>query len=263
VLLQPLHSVRLASLCSPKGRMLASGWVLRLSEDRFAWVIRRDVLDATLKRLKLFQLRMKLVLRDTTADHTLVGLLSREASVSGLQLLEAGGWVAPIGVAANVQISLAARPTTGVPDGSVLPSAEPWLLAEVLTGIAQVQSKTVEAFVPQMLNHESVNGVNFKKGCYPGQEVVARSQFRGAIKRRAALFFQAEGSADVGDPVMQGRGDTSQEVGQVAELARSPGGLWLIASVQTGALASEEPTLSVQGNELTQLALPYRLRDDL
>ena len=66
-------------------------------------------------------------------------------------------------------------------------SEDDWQLAEVLSGISMVQAATSEAFVPQMLNYESVEGVSFKKGCYPGQEVVARSQFRGTLKRRAFI----------------------------------------------------------------------------
>jgi folate-binding protein YgfZ len=62
-----------------------------------------------------------------------------------------------------------------------------WQWSEVRSGIVTVTTPIIEAFVPQMLNYESVGGVNFKKGCYPGQEVVARSQFRGTLKRRAFL----------------------------------------------------------------------------
>ncbi len=70
------------------------------------------------------------------------------------------------------------------PVGEALP-ADLWNWGEVQAGIATITAPIVEAFVPQMLNYESVGGVNFKKGCYPGQEVVARSQFRGTLKRRA------------------------------------------------------------------------------
>src|SRR5256885_15891278 len=73
---------------------------------------------------------------------------------------------------------------TPLPEGPALSEAD-WLWSEVASGIATLSAPVVDAFVPQMLNYESVEGVNFKKGCYPGQEVVARSQFRGTLKRRA------------------------------------------------------------------------------
>jgi folate-binding protein YgfZ len=75
-----------------------------------------------------------------------------------------------------------------------------WLWGEVMAGVADVQAATVEAFVPQMLNHESIDGVSFKKGCNPGQEVVARSQFRGTLKRRA-FVVHADGPLTVGQEV--------------------------------------------------------------
>ena len=81
-------------------------------------------------------------------------------------------WLAPAGAAA--------------PPGPAI-GHELWQWGEVRSGIATVTAPVVEAFVPQMLNYESVGGVNFKKGCYPGQEIVARSQFRGTLKRRAYL----------------------------------------------------------------------------
>ena len=81
-------------------------------------------------------------------------------------------WIAPAGSAA--------------PEGPALDPAL-WQWSEVRSGIVTVSAPIVDAFVPQMLNYESVGGVNFKKGCYPGQEVVARSQFRGTLKRRAYL----------------------------------------------------------------------------
>ena len=63
-----------------------------------------------------------------------------------------------------------------------------WRLLDVRSGIPTIEAATVEQFVPQMLNYELIGGVDFQKGCYPGQEIVARSQYRGTIKRRMFLF---------------------------------------------------------------------------
>ena len=95
--------------------------------------------------------------------------------------------------------ALLLAPSSVVPDLSAYPSLDTaqWQLGEVLSGIAWVEQATFEAFVPQMLNYESVDGVNFKKGCYPGQEVVARSQFRGTLKRRAYVV-QSAGAIKIG-----------------------------------------------------------------
>jgi len=96
-----------------------------------------------------------------------------------------------------------------------------WAWSEVLSGIATLTAPVVDLFVPQMLNYESVGGVNFKKGCYPGQEVVARSQFRGAIKRRAYLAHGvATALPKAGDEIYSSE-DMEQPCGVVVQLAPS------------------------------------------
>ena len=106
-----------------------------------------------------------------------------------------------------------------------------------MSGVAPVTAPIAEAFVPQMLNHESVGGVNFKKGCYPGQEVVARSQFRGTLKRRAYRVACAEALA-VGQDVFHDS-DAEQPCGLVAAAAPNPTGGWsAIVSMQTQAASA-------------------------
>ena len=127
-----------------------------------------------------------------------------------------------------------------------------------------------EAFVPQMLNYESVGGVNFKKGCYPGQEIVARSQFRGTLKRRAYLVH-TDGAPAVGQEVFHVQ-DPDQPCGLVAAAAANPGGGFdAIVSMQTSVAAdaqahSDESRLtlgSATGAGLTLLPLPYALLEDI
>jgi len=117
--------------------------------------------------------------------------------------------------------------------------------------------------VPQMLNYESVGGVNFKKGCYPGQEVVARSQFRGTLKRRAYVAHGL-GEMHVGQEVFHDS-DAEQPCGLVAACAPNPsGGVDAIVSMQTSAALSGALTLdSAQGIALNLLALPYPLLEDI
>ncbi|MBU4324729.1 MAG: tRNA-modifying protein YgfZ, partial [Gammaproteobacteria bacterium] len=120
-----------------------------------------------------------------------------------------------------------------------------------------------EAFVPQMLNYESVGGVNFKKGCYPGQEVVARSQFRGTRKRRAFLV-QADEPLTVGQDVFHSS-DAEQPCGTVAAAAANPAGGWsATVSMQTSAVAGGSLHAgSATGPELHLLPLPYPLLEDV
>ena len=145
-------------------------------------------------------------------------------------------WVAPAGHAAPAGPSLA-------PDL--------WLWGEVRSGIATITAPIVEAFVPQMLNYESVGGVNFKKGCYPGQEVVARSQFRGTLKRRAYLAH-AQDALQAGQEIFH-EADPTQPCGLVAQAAAAPGGGWdAIVSIQIAASQGGRLTCgSPQGAALT------------
>jgi folate-binding Fe-S cluster repair protein YgfZ len=114
-----------------------------------------------------------------------------------------------------------------------------------------------------MLNYESVGGVNFKKGCYPGQEVVARSQFRGTLKRRA-FIAHAEAELGAGQEVFQAA-DPEQPAGLVAQAAPAPGGGWdAIVSLQlTAADAGDLHAAAADGPALTLLPLPYLLLADV
>ena len=116
-------------------------------------------------------------------------------------------------------------------------SAEEWSWGEVRSGVVLINAPVVEAFVPQMLNYESVGGVNFKKGCYPGQEVVARSQFRGTLKRRAYLAH-CEAPLNAGDALFAAD-DATQPCGTVVQAAPAPtGGFDAIVSMQITAFAA-------------------------
>ncbi|MDC6171054.1 CAF17-like 4Fe-4S cluster assembly/insertion protein YgfZ, partial [Paucibacter sp. XJ19-41] len=133
-----------------------------------------------------------------------------------------------------------------------------WQWLEVQAGLAWVRGATVEQFVPQMLNLELLGGVNFQKGCYPGQEVVARSQYRGTVKRRT-LMFAAEGAAQaaIGQELFHSE-DPAQPAGLVAAMARREGQTLLLAEVKLAALEAGSLHLgSAEGPALSPRALPY------
>ena len=200
VLLLPVGQARLAAFCNAKGRMQASFVLIKTAADTVLLVMSADLLAQTLKRLSMFVLRAKVKLSDVTAQWRLHGLLGEPARHL---LADALPWqTVSIGAAghavalhpaalgeARVPRALWLAPTEqAAPEGVALRS-ELWLWAEVLSGVPLLTQALFEAFVPHMLNYESVGGVNFKKGCYPGQEVVARSQYRGTLKRRMLRAF--------------------------------------------------------------------------
>ena len=266
-LLLPDGQARLAAFCNAKGRMQASMVGFKPSAEEVLLVMRQDLLAQTLKRLCMFVLRAKVKLTDVSAELSVWGVLaSAGATPWSCHALAAestpesaqAAWSVALYPAAGVSRSLHVRPVGDVPGLPALALAD-WSLGEVLSGIADVQAATYEAFVPQMLNYESVDGVNFKKGCYPGQEVVARSQFRGTLKRRAYLA-RASASLQAGQEVFSTT-DLTQPAGLVAQAAHHPAhGDWALLCLQTSAA---EESLKVGEVDLTVHPLPYSLREDI
>lgn len=258
---------RLAAFCSPKGRMLASFIGLRRGADEILLVCSRDILAPTLKRLSMFVLRAKAKLSDATSDFSLYGLAGASCPAIGSQAPwdrgddGAASLVALYpadGQARALRIAPAEHPA---PEGPVL-NLDDWLWGEVRSGIATITAPIVEAFVPQMLNYESVGGVNFRKGCYPGQEVVARSQFRGTLKRRA-FVAHASSTLEPGQEVFHESDDT-QPCGTIAQAARSPlGGFEVIVSMQLSAAQGGRLWAGEAGNTLVLQPLPYLLAADV
>ena len=194
VLLLPVGQARLAAFCNAKGRMQASFVLVKTAPDTVLLVLSADLLAQTLRRLSMFVLRAKVKLSDASGQWSLYGLLGESALAA---VGQAQPWQVSR-VAHGHAVALYPAAFDGVRQARALclaPISEPapagpplspevWLWAEVLSGVPLLSQPLFEAFVPQMLNYESVGGVNFKKGCYPGQEVVARSQYRGTLKRR-------------------------------------------------------------------------------
>lgn len=260
-----LSEARLAGFCSAKGRLLASFIGFKRAHDDILLLCSPDVLPATLKRLGMFVLRAKVKLSDASADFQVWGLVGGDDST--------GAWRKQDGADGSQTVSL--YPAAGLnrrlwvaPAEQPAPALPPvslaqWQWLDVMSGIAPVTQPIVEAFVPQMLNYESVGGVNFQKGCYPGQEVVARSQFRGTLKRRAYVVA-SDAALAAGQDVFHSS-DAEQPCGTVAAAAANPAGGWnAIVSMQTGAAADGSlHAASPGGAALRLLPLPYPLRDDI
>lgn len=193
---QGLDSVRLVGYCNPKGRLLASAWLGLFPEsndsvDRFALFISRDIAASTAKRLSMYVLRSKVKVLDASNDWEVFGSYQ---NLQGEQLtapLKDSLTLRMPDVLINNQpfqrILHAKRKTDSTNSSVDQISLMQWNSLEVLSAIPRIVLATQEQFVPQMINFESVAGVDFKKGCYPGQEIVARSQYRGAVKRRLQL----------------------------------------------------------------------------
>jgi folate-binding protein YgfZ len=265
------HEARLAGYCSAKGRLLASfiGW--KRSGDDILLACSADLLAATQKRLSMFVLRAKCKLSDASAQWRLLGLAgpsaqawlgsAAPASVWGKVLHEGADLVRLPDVDGTPRY-LWAAPLDVAPPALPALSEAAWRWAEVKSGVARIEAATVDRFVPQMLNYEVVGGVDFKKGCYPGQEVVARSQYRGTIKRRSFLY-SSDAAMAAGQEVFHDA-DPSQPAGLVANTASPDGGRHLaLVELKLAALEGGGVHLgSADGPLLVREELPYLLPAD-
>ena len=259
------RGARLAGYCSVKGRLLASGVLWRRGSDELLLACSADVLPATLKRLSMFVLRAKCKLSDAAPSLALHGLagapatawLGASAPTSPWQCNDvAGGQVIRLPDALGLARYLMALPVDApaLPLPALAPEAWQWL--EVSSGMARIVAATVEQFVPQMINFEIAGGVNFQKGCYPGQEVVARSQYRGTIKRRA-FVFASDAAAQPGQEVFHSA-DAQQPAGKVVNAASFAGSHVALVEVKLAALESGTLHLGTgDGPTLTRTAQPY------
>ena len=286
VLLLPEGQARFAGYCSAKGRLLASFVALKISQEKYLLICHQDLLQAMVKRLSMFVMRAKLKISDASALYEIRGLLGETALLACPALKEAAPWHArqegetyfvklhnALNAGAQVQrliwLGLKGDASSAAFLNQPYPqiTQEAWQLAEVLSGISMVQTATAEAFVPQMLNYESVDGVSFKKGCYPGQEVVARSQFRGTLKRRAYIV-SCPAPMHVGQEIFSSE-DAEQACGMVTSAGKfepledQAPEWWGIASMQLSAAEHALELGQAGGPSLALKALPYPLLEDL
>jgi len=254
---------RLAGFCSAKGRLQASFVVWKAGDDEFLLACSASLLAATLKRLSMFVLRAKCKLSDASDEILLWGLAGGAATAA---LGNAATWekrerdgaaVIRLPDAEGTTRALFAAPPGVEPPAAPALALATWRWLEVRSGIVTIEAATVDRFVPQMVNFELVGGVDFQKGCYPGQEVVARSQYRGTTKRRTFLFDGAVVAQPGQDVFLAGA--AGEPAGTVASAAPAPeGGGSALVELRLAALGDGELRLgSIDGPVLQRAALPY------
>jgi folate-binding protein YgfZ len=189
--------------CTPKGRLLVT-FALAREAGGFLVLLPAAFVEAIAKRLRMFVLRSKVRIEDVSAA------VPRYAAWDGA--LPPGSFRLDEARALVFGAAPAGRPAT--PDD--------WSLSLIRAGIVQVVPGTQEEFVPQMANYELVGGVSFHKGCYPGQEIVARTQYRGILKKRA-VRVRSDSKLAPGESVFS-PAFGEQAAGTVANVAPSPEG---------------------------------------
>ena len=267
----PPGRAMLAGFCSAKGRLQASFVVWREGPEDLLLVCASDLLAPTLKRLSMFVLRAKCKLTDVSEQVMLSGAVGETA-----RALVAGGDVWSSAVATSGTTTIRLPDAQGMeralvvsgPDGaSELRAAatlaiDDWRWLDVCSGIVTIEAAIVDRFVPQMVNFELVGGVDFQKGCYPGQEVVARSQYRGTAKRRTFLFDTSQPAVPGTDVFSSGAG--GEAIGTVANAAQSATGV-ASALVEIRLTHSTDDDLHLgvhDGPAMKQRPLPYAIGVD-
>lgn len=289
---------RPAGFCSAKGRLQASFLVWKISDEEVLLACSASVLTTTLKRLSMFVMRAQCKLTDASAEIALWGVagdaaetLWRDQGVAvdgavqkfelengSLLRLPAVDGIARLMFAATAAepLPVAAGPNSLQATAAILDVVRPaalasfpalslgaWRWLEVRSGLSVIEAATVDQFVPQMLNYDIVGGVDFRKGCYPGQEIVARSQYRGTLKRRMFLF-------DVDTPALPGQdvfhsADPGQPAGQVVNAAEHPTGVGTSVLVEVKLAALDAGSLHLatpDGVTLRRVPLPYEIPAD-
>jgi folate-binding protein YgfZ len=271
---------RLAGYCTPKGRLQATFLMWR-DADAVYLQLPRAIQPPLQKRLTMFVLRSKARLRDATDEARNAAVLGLGGAAAGDALRTQVGALpeapyAKIDGAFGTVIRLAdafghprylwlttaddgVKALTALRATLALGGNAAWQLAAVHAGVPQIGQATQEQFVPQMINYELLGGVNFKKGCYPGQEIVARSQYLGKLKRRMTLATLADAAARPGDEVFS-VADPDQPSGMIVNVApNGAGGADALVEIKLAALEGAVRHASAGGTKLDFLPLPYPL----
>jgi hypothetical protein len=269
---------QLSGYCSAKGRLLALFRIFQRGEHVYLQ-LPQELLAPTLKRLRMFVMRAKVTLDAATdtlvrigfagaqAEHQLSNALgplpqavNEVVSANDVTVLRLPG-VSPrfelVGELPQIQALWQQLAVQAVPVG-----AEVWSLLDILAGVPEVFTSSVEEFVPQMVNLTALGGVNFKKGCYPGQEIVARMQYLGTLKRRMYLaHFDADVPPAAGTPLYEAGTDATQSIGAIVHAQPAPNdGCNALAVVVIAAAERDAVRLGgADGPVLKFQMLPYPL----
>jgi folate-binding protein YgfZ len=266
-------AVQYSSYSTPKGRMQASFLISRQGDD-YLLQVATELQAAIQKRLSMFIMRSKTKASDVNAEWVQVGVAGPNATTiittmfnSAPTALEAQHHdnATVIGLE-GARYQIIANPEHMqsiwgqlIANGATASSSAVWQLTEIRAGAPWITGATHEEFVAQMANMELIGGVSFTKGCYPGQEIVARTQYLGKLKRRTYRMhvdsLDVAAGQDVYSPEMNG-----QASGKIMLAAPAPqGGSEVLVVAQIASLEQGLHLIDANGPQLTQLSLPYAL----
>lgn len=266
---------QLSSLNSPKGRMIASMLIWRQGED-YLLQLPQALGEPIRKKLSMYVLRSKVTITDISEDTVLLGL----CGAAGVGLLQAAfgelpqsprgvvrGQIGDLIKVGKDRWQIAALQQNAAQfwqllNARFLPSGSGcWSWLDIMDGIPVILPPTQEQFVAQMVNFDLIDGVSFGKGCYPGQEIVARTRYLGKLKRRTYLAHIDCSTAPLPGDELFSADMADQASGMIVNSAASPsGGYDVLAALQISSVDAHPVCLrSLQGPPLSFQALPYAL----
>lgn len=262
------------AFCTAKGRMLASFLQWRDGAD-YLLQLPADIHAAILKKLGMYILRSRLTLTDASNQFALIGVAGPGAAEalrklgpdpeplmgvapfsSGLLIrLEAQRYEVVVRAEALARV-WSALAETAQPVGT-----DVWRWLDIQAGVPRISAPIQEEFVPQMANFELIGGVCFKKGCYPGQEIVARTQYLGKLKRRMYMAHAPENAIPQVGAHLYGPDTADQSCGMVVDVTDAPGGGYdLLAVIQMSSAEHGDVRLdALDGPRLQFKPLPYAI----
>ena len=263
-----------AAYCTPKGRMHASFLLWKNADNSYLAQLPAVLRETLQKRLTMFVMRSKVKVSDES-EHSIRLGVSGPGAEDAVRATMGDAPQAVHGLTQNPNGAVLRLPGDNfellvVPDqaqavwSQLTQRCKPvgsgrWDWHLLRAGIPTVLPGTQEEFVPQMANFELINGVNFKKGCYPGQEIVARTQYLGKLKRRMFLAkIEGDATPAAGDPLYSADMQ-DQSSGMIANAQPAPGGGYeVLAVIQTSSVeAGPIHWKSLDGPTLQMEALPY------
>lgn len=244
------ESIVLAACNSPQGRVQAVLWLIE-RPDGIAMLMNRALLDAIGTRLRRYVLRAKVSIE---ANRLHVGLL--ESSADNAQHADRvhrlQGDVSSLRWLGHRHTLVVSPHPMAESDSE---QAKAWHIDHVRAGLPQVYPETYERFVAQMLNLDALDGISFTKGCYTGQEIIARTHYRGAIKRRMFRFRTEAAAPAPGTRILVG----DQHAGDVVDSVATSSGSELLAAVSLALLQESLRLEGLDGATLEPLPLPYEV----
>ena len=251
--------------CSAKGRLLATFLLLK-RRDGYLLMLPAEIAPAFAKRLGMFVLRSRVKIGDASGEWVRIGFAGKTAGVmvarhwdhtpDPMRSVEKDG-IACVALDAQRFVVLAPvdrahRIWDALAENATPAGADAWEWTSIHAGIPTIVAATQESFVPQMANWDLVGGLSFKKGCYPGQEIVARTQYRGILKKRMALAHVGGGTRPAPGQSVYSRIFGDQAAGEIVNVAPAPGGAFdLLVVAQIESLRDGDLRLdSVQGTAL-------------